>query len=174
MTAARAMLTGIYAHGRFANDRILDLAVLLSDEELNREWPGMSEPIRISLLHMFGAHLGWLEHVGAFAPVDLWPDGPPSLPELRVQWAALDAQTLDYLDTLSDEQLLERIRMESPGNWEIEAPRWQALVHQAFHQHQHRSEVAAMLTALGHSPGDLDPFDIFEVEGTMIDVTAGP
>ena len=174
MTAARAMLTGIYAHGRFANDRILDRAILLSDEELDRAWPGMSEPIRDSLFHMFGAHLGWLEHVGAFEPIDLWPEGPPSLPELRVQWAALDAKTFDYLDSLSDEQLLERIRMESPGYWKMEAPRWQALVHQAFHQHQHRSEVAAMLTALGHSPGDLDPFDFFEVEGTMIDVTAGP
>ncbi len=174
MTVARIMLTGMHAHSRFANGRILDRAALLTDEELDRSWPGMSEPIRESLFHMFGAQLGWLEHVGAFERIDLWPEGPPSLADLRVQWAELDDRSLAYLDTLTDQQLLESIRMESPGYWSIEAPRWQALVHQAFHQHQHRSEVAAMLTALGHSPGDLDPFDFFEVEGTMVDVTMNP
>ncbi|MER3418993.1 MAG: hypothetical protein C4290_00025, partial [Chloroflexota bacterium] len=33
---------------------------------------------------------------------------------------------------------------------------WQLLLHQANHATQHRSEVAYLLTQMGHSPGDLD------------------
>jgi uncharacterized damage-inducible protein DinB len=171
MSASRAMLAGIYEHSRFANGRVLDQSLLLPDEELDREWPGMSDSIRGSLLHMFAAQLGWLEHAQRLEPSNLWPDGPPTLIVLRTQWDALDAQTLAYIGTLTDEQLLERIRMLSPGYWEIEAPRWQVLIHQAFHQHQHRAEVAVMLSALGYSPGELDPFEFFEVEGSATGVT---
>ena len=47
------------------------------------------------------------------------------------------------------------------------------VIHQAFHQHQHRGEVAMVLTNLGHSPGEIDAFDWFELEGTTLDITPG-
>ena len=44
---------------------------------------------------------------------------------------------------------------------------WQALAHVVNHGTQHRSEVAALLTAAGHSPGDLDMVDYIDaVNGT--------
>ena len=35
-------------------------------------------------------------------------------------------------------------------------PLWRAMLHQANHQTYHRGEVAAVLTHLGASPGELD------------------
>ena len=94
-----------------------------------------------------------------------------TIADLRNQWDALDAENLAYLATLTDDQLTETLHIRSWIGWEMEAPRWQTLVHQAFHQHQHRGELAMALTNLGHSPGELDAFDWFETEGTAIDIT---
>ena len=43
---------------------------------------------------------------------------------------------------------------------------WQALAHVVNHGTQHRSEAAALLTAVARSPGDLDMFDYAELLGT--------
>lgn len=174
MTAARTMLEGMYQHGRFANARLLDQAEQLSDEELDVEQPGMFGSLRTTLQHMMQAQHGWLRRVQELDPVAPWaPDAFPTIGDLRNQWDALDAETLSYVATLTDDQLLERIVMRSSRGWVMEAPRWQALVHQAFHQHQHRGEVAMVLTNLGHSPGEIDAFDWFEEDGTALDITPG-
>jgi uncharacterized damage-inducible protein DinB len=175
MTVARTMLIGFYEHGRFANGRLLTQAQRLSDEKLDVERPGMFGSIRSTLLHMMQAQHSWLRRAQGLDPVEPWAaDTFPTLADVRAQWEALDAETLAYVATLTDEQLLEVIHIQSWIGWEMEAPRWQALVHQAFHQHQHRGELAMVLTTLGHSPGEIDAFDWFEEEGTAIDVTPRP
>lgn len=174
MTAARTMLEGIYQHGHFANARLLDQAEQLSDAELDAERPGAFASLRLTLLHMMQAQHSWLRRVQQLDPAEPWtPETFPTIAELRNQWDALDAENLAYVATLTDDQLLERIQFRSWSGWEMAAPRWQALIHQAFHQHQHRGEVAMILTNLGHSPGELDGFDYFEAEGTALDITPG-
>jgi uncharacterized damage-inducible protein DinB len=174
MTVARSMLTGIYEHSRFANARLLDQAQQLSHPELDVEQPGMFGTIRSTLLHMMQAQHSWLRRAQELDPVEPWTAGAfPTIADLRNRWDALDAETLACIATLTDEQLLETIHIRSWVGWEMQAPRWQALVHQAFHQHQHRGELAMVLTNLGHSPGDIDAFDWFEEEGTALDITPG-
>lgn len=173
MTAARTMLEGIYEHSRFANARLLDQAAQLTDDELDAPCPGMYDSIRQTLLHMLQAQYVWLRRAQERDARSLWEeDAAPSIADLRAQWDDIDRKTLAYVSTLTDDQLLERLTMRS-SVWVISAPRWQALIHQAFHQHQHRGEVAMVLTNLGHSPGEIDAFDWFELEGTTLDITPG-
>jgi uncharacterized damage-inducible protein DinB len=174
MTISRTMLTGIYEHSRFANTSLLEQAGQLSDAELDLERPGMFGSIRSTLLHMMQAQHSWLRRAQGLDPVEPWtPESFPTIADLRNRWDALDAENLGYIATLTDDQLVEVIHIRSWAGWEMEAPRWQALVHQAFHQHQHRGELALVLTTLGHSPGDIDAFDWFETEGTAVDITPG-
>ena len=74
----------------------------------------------------------------------------------------VDNATLAYVASVTDEQLLDVIHIRSWVGWEDHVPRWQALIHQAFHQHQHRGELALVLTTLGRSPGEIDIFDYFD------------
>jgi uncharacterized damage-inducible protein DinB len=42
---------------------------------------------------------------------------------------------------------------------------WHVLLHVLNHNTQHRAEAAAMLTDLGHSPGDIDMLIYFREKG---------
>jgi len=52
--------------------------------------------------------------------------------------------------------MLDEVRTRTlPSGIVWRFPLWQAMLHVTYHSMQHRSEVAAMLTAAGHSPGEL-------------------
>ena len=67
----------------------------------------------------------------------------------QAEWVLLDG----YLAGLADDDL----DRDLDGT-----PLWQTMAHLVNHGTQHRSEAAALLTAFGLSPGDLDLIDFAE------------
>jgi uncharacterized damage-inducible protein DinB len=74
---------------------------------------------------------------------------------VRAKWEPLWAERRAFIESLAPERLAFPFEREVRGQKQS-IILWHALVHVANHGTQHRSEIALMLTELGHSPGDLD------------------
>jgi uncharacterized damage-inducible protein DinB len=103
-----------------------------------------------------GADWRWFSRWrGETPPAPFTPADWPSVAAIRAKWAELVPLRAKYLAGLGEADLRGTVRLVSPERT-YELSRWQALLHCANHGTQHRSEIAAMLTDAGHSPGDLD------------------
>ena len=107
------------------------------------------------MVHQLGALMRWrhsLQRLDTERPRperDLLPEPGPLLGRFEAEWAAYS----EWATTMTDGMLAYVV----DG-----VPIWQMLVHVVNHGTQHRSEVAALLTAEGRSPGDLDLIDYAE------------
>jgi uncharacterized damage-inducible protein DinB len=138
----------LHAYDRWATRRVLETVAELDVVD----WPA-GEPIGERhlgeiLVHVLGAHQRW-RHGLAGSPETPRPEREP-LPAVadlagafETEWSATDG----WLDTLDDGFL---------AGTDEGIPIWQMLAHLVNHGTQHRSEAAALLTAAGRSPGDLD------------------
>ena len=63
---------------------------------------------------------------------------------------------MSFVEGLADEKLESRFKYKSTDGEPHERILWQVMAHMVNHGTQHRTEAAAMLTDLGHSPGDID------------------
>ena len=77
----------------------------------------------------------------------------PSVDELRERWEAEWAAVDAWLPTITEGFV---------GYVHEGVPVWQMLVHVVNHGTQHRAEAAALLTAEGRSPGELDMINYAE------------
>jgi uncharacterized damage-inducible protein DinB len=107
------------------------------------------------LVHQLGALMRWRHRLSRMEGELPRPEsGPLPTPAQLVEM--FDAERKRYREwqlTWTDELLNHRWR---------DVPTWQWLAHVVNHGTQHRSEAAALLTAEGRSPGDLDLGDYAE------------
>ena len=100
------------------------------------------------LVHHLGAAQRWrhgIQGTGEEPEPELEP--LPSIDELRSRWRTEWAAVDTWLPDVSQE-LLDHVHDGVAV--------WQMLTHVINHGTQHRSEAAALLTEVGHSPGEID------------------
>jgi uncharacterized damage-inducible protein DinB len=96
-----------------------------------------------------------LANEAAYDATELHEDAFPTLAMLQERWRVEQQEMRAYLDTLTEETLNSMIRYVIPGVIR-ERVVWHILMEVIIHATQHRSEAAALLTAYGQSPGDMD------------------
>jgi uncharacterized damage-inducible protein DinB len=138
----------LFAYDQWASRKVLNAAGGLAEELLPAGEPIGARRLGEILVHALGAHQRW-RHGLSGSEEQPRPEHEP-LPTVaalaaawEAEWAALDA----WLTSVDDGWLA----MTDEG-----IPMWQMLAHVVNHGTQHRSEAAALLTAAGRSPGDLD------------------
>lgn len=156
-----------YDYNKWANTHIFDTAAQLSQEQLDAPGDAGHGSIRNTLFHMLNAQQGWfLWFDGSMDPASAMRNRNeiadfPDLASLREFWLAVEGQTSACLNPMKDSDAERMMVTGDPDDPPI--PLWKFMLHVANHGTQHRSEVAAMLTAHGYSPGDIDVVDyIFE------------
>jgi uncharacterized damage-inducible protein DinB len=107
-----------------------------------------------------------LANEAAYDATELHEDSLPTLAMLQERWAVERREMRLFLEGLSDESLNGTVRYVIPGALR-ERVVWHVLVDLILHAAQHRSEAAALLTAFGHAPGDLDLIEFMRAASTQ-------
>ena len=147
----------MYGYNTWANERILSTAEHLTPEQFAAEGSASFSSVRDTLVHTMWAQWNWLlrwysrPNPPHFAGADY-----PDVPTLRARWAEIDRETHAFVAMLDDAALSRTLHYVNSRDEPMAYPLWQQVIHQVNHGTQHRSEVAAILTAYGHSPGWMD------------------
>ncbi len=166
MDTTTAALLDVHRHSTWANQQLLTAAESLTPEELRTPiGEGSIGDLLETLIHMYDAQLAWYDRArtGASGPT-LTPDEVPDIASLRSAWDKTDQEMDDWLSKLTAAELNEPVAYRSFYGYEAEYTIRDMLIHQAFHSHQHRGEVALILSQLGHSPGELDFIDYVNLQ----------
>jgi uncharacterized damage-inducible protein DinB len=150
-------VTLLYDYNYSANQRILACAGQLDPAQLEQVLLEGLGSVRAILTHALGAERLWLRRWRGDAPVGmLRPDEVPSLADLAALWRDEERQMRDFIADLRDDDLDRVVAYTNLRGDQLSERLDRMLLHLVHHGTQHRSEVAALLTALGHSPGELD------------------
>jgi uncharacterized damage-inducible protein DinB len=143
----------LYAYNRWANQKALDAASHLSEQERKRPMGSSFSSLHDTLVHMFGAEWIWLER---------WlgrsPRGLPTTAEvadwatLSSRWKQVEEGQQRFVYGLGAVDLERPITYVNSRDETWTYPLWQLLVHVANHSTYHRGQVTTLLRQLGAKP----------------------
>jgi len=151
------VVRSLYQYNVWANHRILIATSGLTPKQFLAPVGSSYPSVRDTLVHTMSAEWIWLSRWKGISPSGMFEATDfPTLQSIQTRWDAIEAQTQQFIDQLIPMQLAEVVSYVNTRNETWAYPLWQQMIHQVNHATQHRSEVAAMLTLFGCSPGDLD------------------
>lgn len=152
------LMRHLYAHNEWANNRLLEVASGLTDDELSAERGASFDSIIASFAHIAAAQVGWAQrwHIGGDGGHIREMQKTRDFTEIRAMFERSHAAMSDFLAAATDEKLESVLHYANSAGQQFQRQYWQILMHVAHHGIYHRGEIALMLSAIGHSPGDLD------------------
>jgi len=153
----KEILMTMFDYNAAMNTRLLDCAANVSDEQLDAPTDFSHGTLRKTLAHYLAVEWVW-HHVFAHGTA---PTTPPAISPTSTiaefqAFAVEEARQIRAsVDRLTDDDLAATVTVERRGV-QSQMVRWHMLMQILYHGAQHRSEVAAMLTNYGQSPGDID------------------
>ena len=162
-----AMMRTLCGYNEWANNRVLEAAAGLGNEEMLRPLGVSHGSLGMDLLHQLGGQVAWLSTWQEGAPMISLPTTETGrfLDNLADWFPRSDGAIRAFLDSLREESLGEPRVDRMPGGKARTMMLWDMMAHVVNHGTQHRSEAAMALTALGRSPGDLDLLDFVDLRG---------
>lgn len=147
----------LYQYNQWANAKILNAAANLTQEQYLAPASFPHGGLRGTLVHALFAEWIWRNRWEGTSPTSrLNPVDFPTVESLQARWAEEEMNLMGFVDGLTDERLNSTFSYTNTSGQPFTRVLWQAMAHVVNHGTQHRTEAAAILTELGHSPGDID------------------
>jgi uncharacterized damage-inducible protein DinB len=148
----------LFGYDRWATQRVLDALDDVDPTVWGRTGVVGERGLGSILVHHLGSSQRWRDLFEG-RPTDeshkLELQPLPTVDELRARWEAEWASVDTWLQMLTDGDI---------AKLDEGVPVWELMVHVVNHGTQHRSEAAALLTAEGRSPGELDLMDFADAQ----------
>jgi uncharacterized damage-inducible protein DinB len=147
----------LYRYNSWANKRILDTTAKVTDEQFLTPDSYPHGGLRGTLTHALFAEWLWRNRwLGESPTSGMKPEDFPTFDTLHMRWQEEEKALQSFVENVTDEKLNAVFQYKTLRGSAMENILWHAMVHLVNHGTQHRGEAAAMLTELGHSPGDID------------------
>lgn len=146
-----------YQYNAWANARILNATAQVPVEQFLAPASYSHGGLRGTLVHILFAEWIWRVRWEGISPTEgPIPEDFPTFNSLRERWQREEKALMEFVEKLNDETLERIVAYKTTSGKSRQNPLWHLMLHLVNHGTQHRSEVAVMLTDLGHSPGDID------------------
>lgn len=149
----------------WANRQILKASKSLTAEQFAGPGGDSYRSLRRILAHMMNTD-GWSRTLcqkhTLEGYVDIEETDFPTLADLAERWAQEEGVMRNYLSGLTENDLNGDVPLLKPGT---KRQLWRILWNAVNHATEHRSEVSAILTGFGYSPGELDVAEFWNQVG---------
>ena len=153
----KADILMLYKYNQWSTAKILETASKVTAEEFLAPADFPHGGLRGTLVHALFAEWIWRNRWEGTSPAQrLRPEDFPTLDALRARWAEEEERLMRCVSNLTDERLNRVVAYKNTQGVPYERILWQMMAHLVNHGTQHKTEAAAILTSLGHSPGDID------------------
>ena len=147
----------LYDYNSWANHRTLDACAPIAEEQFTRDLGSSFRSVRDTLAHISGVEWLWLERWHGRSHNSIPPASDfPDLESLRRRWDEIERNLLDYVASLTPEEVQRVVQHKTTQGVQQSAPLWQMLQHLVNHGTYHRGQVATMLRQLGAKPISTD------------------
>ena len=151
-----AILT-LFQYNAWSTAKILDAASHVTRDQFLALAPFPHGSLRGTLVHSLFAEWTWRNRWEGTPSTFKWQSAAfPTFEALRAHWAEEESRLMQFVARVAEERLLKRINYISTEGLPHERVLWECMLHLVNHGTQHKTEAAAILTNLGHSPGDID------------------
>jgi uncharacterized damage-inducible protein DinB len=136
----------IFEYHFWAFERVWESICQISDEQFVEQIDYSTGSIRNIVAHIMSANRNWMGRLQDAELPRLTYEEFVSLSQTKAKWDELRTEFMDYLDSLTEEQLEETVNWELPARGlKFRTSRWQILLHVANHATDHRAQVLAIL-----------------------------
>jgi uncharacterized damage-inducible protein DinB len=146
-------LRQLFDYNAWANQRSLEAAAQLSDEQFVKPLGSSFSSVRDTLVHICGAEWIWLERFHGNSPSSI-PNNSAvqTVAALREHWQPQAERLHAFVNGVTQNDLDGVFEYKTLNFGVYKNPLWQSLQHLANHGTYHRGQIATLVRQLGAKP----------------------